>query len=47
MHKKRGEVNGMHVCKNGNLLRQDASEQGIVIAVITIITCDLSAYVLQ
>jgi hypothetical protein len=26
MHKKRGEVNGMHVCKNGNLMRQEGSE---------------------
>ena len=26
MHTKRGEVNGMHVCKNGNLMRQEASE---------------------
>jgi len=26
MHKKRREVNGMHVCKNGNLMRQEASE---------------------
>jgi hypothetical protein len=40
-------VNGMHVCTNGNLMRQEASEQGIAIAVITIITCNLSAHVLQ
>jgi hypothetical protein len=26
MHRQRGEVNGMHVCKNGNLMRQEASE---------------------
>jgi len=25
MHRKRGEVNGMHVCKNGNLMRQEGS----------------------
>jgi hypothetical protein len=47
MHKKRGEMNGMYVCKNGNLMRQEASEQGNAIAVITIITCNLSAHVLQ
>jgi hypothetical protein len=40
-------VKGMHVCKNGNLKREEASEQGITIAVITIITCNLSANVLQ
>jgi len=47
MHKKRGEVNGMHVCKNGNLMRQEAIEKGIAIAVITVITCNLSAHILQ
>jgi len=26
MLKKRGEVNSMHVCKNGNPMRQEASE---------------------
>jgi len=26
VHKERREVNGMHVCKNGNLMRQEASE---------------------
>jgi len=26
MNKKRREVNGMHVRKNGNLMRQEASE---------------------
>ena len=26
MHKKHGEMNGMHVCKNGNLMRQEASD---------------------
>jgi len=47
MHTKRGGVNGMHVCKNGNLMREEASEYGIAIAIITIITCNLSAHVLQ
>jgi len=31
MNTKSGEVNGMHVCKNGNLMRQEASEYGIAI----------------
>jgi hypothetical protein len=26
MHKKHREVNGMHVCKDGNLMRQEAGE---------------------
>jgi len=26
IHKERREVNGMHVYKNGNLMRQEASE---------------------
>jgi hypothetical protein len=47
MYTKRGEVNGMHVCKNGNLMRQEAIEKGIAIAMITIVTCNLSAHVLQ
>jgi len=25
MHRKRGEVNGTHMCKNGNLMRQEGS----------------------
>jgi hypothetical protein len=44
---KRGEVNGMHVCKNGNLMRQGTCKQGIAIEIITIITCNLSVHVLQ
>jgi hypothetical protein len=47
MHKKSREVNETHMCKNGNLMRQEASESGTVIAIITIITCNLSARVLQ
>jgi hypothetical protein len=47
MHKKRGELNGMHVCKNWNLIREEASEYEIPIVIITIITCNLSAHVLQ
>jgi hypothetical protein len=26
MHKKRGEVNGKHVCEDENVMRQEASE---------------------
>jgi len=26
MHRKRGEVNGMHVCENGNLMRREGSK---------------------
>jgi hypothetical protein len=47
MHKESREVNGTHMCKNGKLMSKEASEQGIAIAIITIITCDLSAHVLQ
>jgi hypothetical protein len=28
MHKKRGEVNGKHVCEDENVMRQEASEKG-------------------
>jgi hypothetical protein len=38
MHKKRGEVNEMHVCKNGNLMRQKADKYKLAVAIITIIT---------
>jgi hypothetical protein len=34
------------MCTNGNLIRKEASEKGIVIAIITI-TCNISAHVLQ
>jgi hypothetical protein len=37
----------MHVCKNGNMTRQEASELGIAITIVTIIMCSLSAHVLQ
>jgi hypothetical protein len=39
-------VKAMNVCKNGNLMRLAASEQGTAIAVITTITYNLSAHVL-
>jgi len=31
MDKKSGEVKGMHVCKNGNMMRQEASEYGVAV----------------
>jgi hypothetical protein len=34
MHKKRGEVNGKHVCKYENLIRREASEYGVAMVKI-------------
>jgi hypothetical protein len=45
MYKECHKVNGIKVGKNGNLIKVEASEYGIKI--ITSITCNLSAYVLQ
>jgi hypothetical protein len=47
MYKESREVNGMHVRKYGNIVRQETSEYGIAIAIITIITCNIFAHVLQ
>jgi len=33
MHRRHGEVNGLHVCKNGNPMRQEGNEQWFAIAI--------------
>jgi hypothetical protein len=35
------------VCENGNQIRQEGSEYGIAIVIITIIACNLLVHVLQ